>query len=59
VERRSCRVPVRDAGRSPIRVLDEGGVVWEGGASYPSLVEAPRDAELAVTRWMQGQLGAR
>jgi hypothetical protein len=52
-------VPVRDAGRSPIRVLDEGGVVCEGGASYPSLVEAPRDAELAVTRWMQDQLGER
>jgi hypothetical protein len=59
VERRSCRVPVRDAGRSLIRVLDEGGVVWEGGASYPSLDEALRDAELAVTRWMQDQLGER
>ena len=59
MERRSCRVPVRDAGRSLIRVLDEGGAVWEGGASYPSLVEALRDAELAVTRWMEDQLGER
>ena len=59
MERRSRRVPVRDAGRSLIRVLDEGGVVWEGRASYPSLVEALRDAELAVTRWMEDHLGER
>ena len=46
-------------GRSLIRVLDEGGVIWEGRTSYPSIHEALRDAELAVARWMHDQLGER
>ncbi len=30
--------------RSFIRVLDEGGIVWKGHQSYPSLEAAPADA---------------
>jgi hypothetical protein len=48
-----------DAGRSPIRVLDEGGMIWEGRTSYPSPDEALRDAERAVDRWMRDELGER
>ena len=40
-----------------IRVLDEGGLVWKGRRSYPSLHAALADAEAGVARWMKDELG--
>jgi hypothetical protein len=37
--------------RSFIRVLDEGGMVWEGDERYPSLEDALLAAEHAVITW--------
>ena len=48
-----------DAGRSPIRVLDEGGMIWESASHYASLDAALREAEEAVVQWMREQLGER
>ncbi len=36
--------------RSFIRVLDEGGMVWEGKTSYPSLGAAFRAADTALAK---------
>ena len=38
--------------RSFIRVLDEGGMVWEGGEEYASLDDARQAAELGIDAWM-------
>ena len=43
--------------RSFIRVLDEGGIVWKGRRSYPTLDAALADAEAGVSRWMKDELG--
>ena len=43
--------------RSFIRVLDEGGLVWKGRRSCPTLNAALADAEAGVSRWMEDQLG--
>jgi len=43
--------------RSFIRVLDEGGIVWKGFRSYPTLDAAIADAEAGVSGWMKDQLG--
>ena len=43
--------------RSPIRVLDEGGIVWKGRRSYRSLEDALADAEAGVSHWMRDELG--
>ena len=40
-----------------IRVLDEGGIVWKGRRTYPTLDAALADAEAGVSRWMKDQLG--
>jgi hypothetical protein len=45
--------------RSLIRVLDEGGMIWESAARYASVDEALREAEAAVAQWMREQLGER
>lgn len=37
--------------RSFIRVLDEGGIVWEGDEQYSSVEEALQAAEQAVITW--------
>ena len=36
-----------------IRLLDEGGMVWEGKAAYPSLDAALVDAEAAAKAWFE------
>jgi hypothetical protein len=41
-----------------IRVLDKGGLVWEGGAAEGSLSEALVQAETALTNWFREQDGA-
>jgi hypothetical protein len=40
---------------SLIRVLDEGGMVWESEAEYDSLDAALRDADAAILAWMRGE----
>jgi hypothetical protein len=42
--------------RSFIRVLDEGGNVWKGCRSYPTLAAALADAEAGISRWMQDEV---
>lgn len=37
--------------RSFVRALDDGGMVWEGAASYPSLNAALEALEEALARW--------
>jgi hypothetical protein len=39
-----------DYSRSFIRILDTGGMVWEGKTKYPSLDAAIQDAEMALAR---------
>ena len=41
-----------DGSGSFIRLQDEGGVVWEGKLSYPSLDAALQDAEGAAQAWL-------
>ena len=36
-----------------IRLLDEGGTVWEGKSTYPSLDAALVDAEAAAEKWFE------
>lgn len=43
--------------RSFIRLLDEGGIVWKGRCSYPTLDAALADADRGVSRWIEDQLG--
>ena len=40
-----------DETTSFIRLLDEGGMVWEGANSYPTLDAALEDAEEAAKKW--------
>ena len=41
--------------RSFIRALDDGGMVWEGRKSYPTLDAALQDLEVGLIAWMQEQ----
>jgi hypothetical protein len=41
--------------RSFIRALDDGGMVWEGRRSYPTLDAALQDLEAGLIAWMQEQ----
>lgn len=43
--------------RSFVRVLDEGGMVWEGAETYPSLDAALRALDSALQQWLHEQLG--
>ena len=40
-----------EGSRSFIRVLDEGGVVWEGKNNYLNMAEALQDAEKGIRAW--------
>jgi hypothetical protein len=44
-----------DMSRSFIRALDDGGLVWEGRAHYPTLDAALQDLETGLAVWMQEQ----
>lgn len=44
-----------DMSRSFIRALDEGGLVWEGDASYPTLDAALRALDTALHDWLYEQ----
>lgn len=39
-------------GDSFIKVIDEGGIVWEGKRKYATLDKALLDAEKAITKWL-------
>ena len=45
--------------RSTIQVLDEGGYIWQGEASYDRLDDALRAADDAVAEWWREQFGPR
>lgn len=42
-----------DFSRSFIRVLDIGGLVWEGTAEYETVEAALLDAEAAIAAWFE------
>jgi hypothetical protein len=44
-----------DMSRSFVRVLDEGGLVWEGQDDYATLDDALQDLEAGLVAWMQEQ----
>ena len=37
---------------SMVRILDEGGLVWEGKSSYKTLDEALQETEIAIADWL-------
>ncbi len=39
-------------GRSFVRVLDIGGMVWEGKENYETVDEALAEAEAAILAWL-------
>jgi hypothetical protein len=44
---------------SLIRALDEGGLVWEGGGSAPTLSVALAEAEGALAQWFHENITDR
>lgn len=50
-------VGVIDGSSSMIQVLNEGGLIWEGEASYPSLDAALRAVNAAIARWLEEEDG--
>jgi hypothetical protein len=44
-----------DMSRSFIRALDDGGLVWEGRRSYPTLDAALQALETALVAWIHEQ----
>lgn len=46
LERRSC-----------IRALDEGGLIWAGQETYPTVDDALRDLDTALGKWIREELG--
>jgi hypothetical protein len=46
-----------DMGRSFVRALDDGGLVWEGAASYACIDDALQALDAALATWLRDQLG--
>ena len=42
-----------DWSRSLIRALDEGGLIWEGGETAPSISAALAEAETTLAAWFR------
>jgi hypothetical protein len=42
-----------DYTRSMARALDEGGMVWEGKESYPTVEELLRDLDAGIAQWIK------
>ena len=42
-----------DYSRSMIRVLDIGGMLWEGKDTYQTIAEAMDEAEAFIGRWQE------
>ena len=40
--------------RSFIRILDIGGMIWEGKEKYETVDEALAEAEAAIAAWLEG-----
>ena len=40
-----------------IKALDEGGLIWEGEESYPSMDKALEDLEQALSNWFKEVVG--
>lgn len=38
---------------SMIRVIDMGGMIWEGKTDYPTIDHALRDADRAIKEWLE------
>jgi hypothetical protein len=36
-----------------VRALDEGGMVWEGKRTYPTLEDALQDLDLGIAKWFE------
>jgi hypothetical protein len=51
-ERGYLEVGPTEGSRSFVRALDDGGLVWEGATSYPSLEAALEALEEALARWL-------
>lgn len=45
--------------RSFIRVVDEGGIMWEGATNYETIDEALKAAEAATAKWIREEWGER
>ena len=39
--------------RAFVRALDEGGLVWEGAATYATIDDALQDLDAALAAWMR------
>lgn len=44
-------------GRSFVRALDEGGLVWEGETTYPTLDAALHALDTGLGAWIREQFG--
>jgi hypothetical protein len=55
MERGWIEIGQDDMSRSFIRALDDGGLVWEGRAHYPTLDAALQDLETGLAAWMHEQ----
>lgn len=42
-----------DFSKSFVRVLDIGGLVWEGKASYPTVHDALKALDTAIAEWLK------
>ena len=42
-----------DYSRSLIRVLDIGGMLWEGKEAYPTIAAALDEAEACIAQWYE------
>jgi hypothetical protein len=45
-------------GRSFVLALDEGGIIWEGEATYPTVDDALQALDAALGTWMREHPGA-
>ena len=45
--------------RSLIRALDEGGLIWEGGETAPTVSAALAEAEAALAAWFRENISDR
>jgi hypothetical protein len=48
-----------EGGHLTIRVLDEGGMIWESATAHSSIEDALQAAEVSIARWMREQFGPR
>ena len=42
-----------DFNKSFVRVLDIGGLIWEGKASYPTVHDALQELDAAIAKWLE------